>query len=218
MGKNWESLPHPQPPLSPKGTGQEEQVVMEGEHLPAWRWGPEVQGSPQIPSEQSRAQSKNVRIHQLGCNWADGTGTRQVGGQGNEHRWEENSLWEQMPAERRSPKMPVGVETVILLLSVYVKSLKLFKWFQLASLYIYERESESHWAVSDSLWRYGLYSPLGSSVHEILQARILECVGMPSTRGSSWLRDRTQVSCSGGRFFTIWATMCHYIYKYTLKK
>ena len=28
-------------------------------------------------------------------------------------------------------------------------------------------------------------SPLGSSVHGILQARILECVAMPSSRGSS---------------------------------
>ena len=29
-------------------------------------------------------------------------------------------------------------------------------------------------------------SPPGSSVHRILQARILECVTMPSSRGSSW--------------------------------
>ena len=39
---------------------------------------------------------------------------------------------------------------------------------------------------------------------EILQARILECVAMPSSRGSSWLRNWTYVSCvSGiaGRFF-----------------
>ena len=46
-------------------------------------------------------------------------------------------------------------------------------------------------------------SPLGSSVHRILQARILEWVAMPSSRGSSQLRDRTQVSCIAGRFFTI---------------
>ena len=32
-------------------------------------------------------------------------------------------------------------------------------------------------------------SPPGSSVHGILQARILEWVAMPSSRGSSWLRD-----------------------------
>ena len=36
----------------------------------------------------------------------------------------------------------------------------------------------------------------GSSVQEILQARILEWVAMPSSRGSSQLREWTQVSCS----------------------
>ena len=36
--------------------------------------------------------------------------------------------------------------------------------------------------------------PPGSSVHGILQARILEWVAMPSSRGSSWPRDQTQVS------------------------
>ena len=49
-------------------------------------------------------------------------------------------------------------------------------------------------------------SPPGSSVHGIVQARILEWVAMPSSRGSSQPRDRTQVSCIAGRFFTIWAT------------
>ena len=39
------------------------------------------------------------------------------------------------------------------------------------------------------------YSLPGSSVHGILQARILERVAMPSSRGSSRPRDRTQVSC-----------------------
>ena len=41
---------------------------------------------------------------------------------------------------------------------------------------------------------------------EILQARILECVAMPFSRGSSQPRDRTQVSSTAGRFFTIWVT------------
>ena len=40
----------------------------------------------------------------------------------------------------------------------------------------------------------------------ILQARILEWVAMPFSRGSSSLRDQTQVSCIAGRFFTILAT------------
>ena len=47
-------------------------------------------------------------------------------------------------------------------------------------------------------------SPPGSSVHVILQARILESVAIPFSRGSSQLRDQTQVSRTVGRFFTIW--------------
>ena len=35
------------------------------------------------------------------------------------------------------------------------------------------------------------YSPTGSSVHGILQARILKCVAIPFSRGSSWPRDWT---------------------------
>ena len=46
------------------------------------------------------------------------------------------------------------------------------------------------------------YSPPGSSVHGILQARILEWVAMPFSRGSS-PKDRTWVSSNAGRFFTI---------------
>ena len=49
-------------------------------------------------------------------------------------------------------------------------------------------------------------SPLGSSRHGILQARTLEWVAMPSTRGSSQPRDRPLVSCTAGGFFTDWAT------------
>ena len=45
----------------------------------------------------------------------------------------------------------------------------------------------------------------GSSVHWILQARILEWVTIPFSRGSSQSRDWTQVSCITGRFFTNWA-------------
>ena len=45
-------------------------------------------------------------------------------------------------------------------------------------------------------------SPPDSSVHGISQTRTLECVAMPFSRGSSQLRDQTQVSCFAGRFFT----------------
>ena len=50
-------------------------------------------------------------------------------------------------------------------------------------------------------------SPPGSSVHGIFQARILEWVVIPFSRGSSWLKDWTQVSCIAGQFFTIWAIL-----------
>ena len=46
----------------------------------------------------------------------------------------------------------------------------------------------------------------GTSVHGILQARVLEWVAISSCRGSSWPRDWTRVSCNAGIFFTIWAT------------
>ena len=49
-------------------------------------------------------------------------------------------------------------------------------------------------------------SPPGSSVHRIPQARILECVAMPSSRGSSQPRDQTCISwgsCITGRFYTV---------------
>ena len=42
----------------------------------------------------------------------------------------------------------------------------------------------------------------GSSVHGISQARILECVAISFSRGSSQPRDQTWVSCTAGRFFT----------------
>ena len=42
----------------------------------------------------------------------------------------------------------------------------------------------------------------GSSVHGILQARILEWVAIPLSRGSSWPRDQIQVFCFADRFFT----------------
>ena len=44
------------------------------------------------------------------------------------------------------------------------------------------------------------------TVHGILQARILEWVAVPFSRGSSQPRDRTQVSCVAGGLFTSWTT------------
>ena len=66
--------------------------------------------------------------------------------------------------------------------------------------YIIMNESESRSVVSNSLWPHGVCSPwnspgqnTGVGSHFFLQ-------------GSSQPRDRTQVSCTAGRLFTIWAT------------
>ena len=51
-----------------------------------------------------------------------------------------------------------------------------------------------------TLWDPNDYSSLELSVHGILQERILEWVAMPSSRGSSWFRDKTHIfwfSCIG---------------------
>ena len=50
------------------------------------------------------------------------------------------------------------------------------------------------------------YSPPGSSVHGILQVRVLEWDAIPFSRESYLLRDWTQVSHIAGGFFTVWAT------------
>jgi len=51
-----------------------------------------------------------------------------------------------------------------------------------------------------------LCHPVDYIVHGILQARILEWVAVPFSRGSSQPRDQTQVSCIAGGFFTSWAS------------
>ena len=48
--------------------------------------------------------------------------------------------------------------------------------------------------------------PMDYKVHGILPARTLEWVAYPFSSGSSWPRDRTQVSCMAGGFFTTRAT------------
>ena len=52
----------------------------------------------------------------------------------------------------------------------------------------------SHLIMTDSLWPVDC-SPPDSSVRGILQARILEWTAMPSSRGSSWPRVWTSISC-----------------------
>ena len=47
-----------------------------------------------------------------------------------------------------------------------------------------------------------LFDPIDYTVRAILQARILEWVAFPSSRGSSQPRNQSGVSCIAGRFFT----------------
>ena len=51
-----------------------------------------------------------------------------------------------------------------------------------------------------------LCGPMDYTVDRILQARILEWVAFPFSRGSSQPRDWTQVSSIASGFFTSWAT------------
>ena len=50
---------------------------------------------------------------------------------------------------------------------------------------------------------HGQYSLPDSSAHKILQARILERVAVPFSKGSFQPRDPTQVSHIAGSFFTV---------------
>ena len=57
-----------------------------------------------------------------------------------------------------------------------------------------------------TLWDPVDCSPPGSSIHGILQVRILEWVAIPFSRGPSRPRDQTWVSHIAGRLFTLWAS------------
>ena len=73
------------------------------------------------------------------------------------------------------------------------------------ALHICQSESVSHSVVSNFCNPTDCSLP-GSSIPGILQVRILEWIAISCSRGFSWPRDQTQVSCIWGRFFTIWAT------------
>ena len=70
-------------------------------------------------------------------------------------------------------------------------------------------------------------NPPGSSVHGILQARILEWVAISFSKGSSWPGDWTQVSHIAGRLFTNWVirkdlfhcmTMLYFVYLFVIDR
>ena len=60
-----------------------------------------------------------------------------------------------------------------------------------------------------TLWDSMYYSSPGSPVHGILQARILQWIAIPFSRGSSQPRGQTWVSCIAGRFLTVFFFFFH---------
>ena len=113
-------------------------------------------------------------------------------------------IWIHVKKQRAQVK--VIIWTKILYGCIFQSFLPVLKK-QLSKQYhiIYSCESSSCSVMSDS-WQPHHCSLPGSSIHGILQARIPEWLAIPFSRGSSWPRDWTQVSCTAGRFFTIWAT------------
>ena len=93
--------------------------------------------------------------------------------------------------------------------------------FMYKSLYVYESESESHSIMSNSWWLHRLdCSPPGSSVHGILQARMLEWVAIPFFRscfsiflgyyfGRKWL-DNVVGICIPFHSFSLTKLCTHY--------
>ena len=72
-----------------------------------------------------------------------------------------------------------------------------------------KKKKNFSWKCRKSEWKWKLLSCVQffvTVVHGILQARILEWVAFPFSRGSSQSRDRTQVSHIAGGFFKSWAT------------
>ena len=71
--------------------------------------------------------------------------------------------------------------------------------------------SRSVMSNSATPWSVGRQAPLSMG---ILQARILELVAGPFSRASSQPRDRSQVACTAGGFFTVWTTREDVIIKF----
>ena len=92
-----------------------------------------------------------------------------------------------------------------MLINIFEQPYKTWKYKVLLYILTYELILIFNLCVCQLLSRVQLFvgpcSPPGSSVHGILQARKLEWVAMPFSRGSSGPRDLTQVSHIAGRFF-----------------
>ena len=118
-----------------------------------------------------------VRLHKL---FSVGTSGRQ----GNARKRELGDLWVWRSISPRSL-------TAVCLLVI-------------TSLLKFEKQKVLVTQSCPTLWDPLDCSPAGSSVPGVVQARIPEWVAISFSRGSSWSRDQTQVSCISRRFFTIW--------------
>ena len=99
----------------------------------------------------------------------------------------------------------------ILVIQVYVPTSNTeeaeVEWFYEDLQDLLESESENEVAQScPTLCDPSDCSLPGSSLYGILQARILDWVAISFSRGTSQLREWTQVSCVAGRRFNLWAT------------
>ena len=102
-----------------------------------------------------------------------------------------------------------AVFSEILFLSLYAGDVMLLSMWQLKNIKQINRASVRSSLVT-KLLRLFCHpvdcGPPGASVHGILQSRVMQWVAISFSSGSSWPRDRTQVSHIAGSFFTIWAT------------
>ena len=99
-----------------------------------------------------------------------------------------------LPPSSISHTMPLKVLGCIFFVKC-LASVSLQLW---CSLTVRARSLQSYSTLCDPIdW-----SPPGSSVYGTLQAKLLEWVVMPFSRGSSRLRVQTRGSCLAGRFFT----------------
>ena len=105
-------------------------------------------------------------------------------------RWD--CKWGSWLGEHRTVSRKVTIDPAILLLSISPREMKTCG----SSI------PQSRLTLCDPMD----YNPPGSSVHGILQARILEWVAISSSWRSSWPRDRVCVSCIGRRLLSHWAT------------
>ena len=102
--------------------------------------------------------------------------------------------------------LPTSV-SMIMSRSIPVAANGIISFFNTMKVKVSVAQSCLNWTGSQStLCKHMDCSLPGSSVHGILQARILEWVAIPFSRRSSQARDRTQVSCTGKWILNHWAT------------